>query len=546
MTTSEADYILIGGGLTGCAVASRLKESNPSLDVLIIEAGKDPSDNPNTISPMGGFALAGSELDWAYQTVPQANTDYRKHTLVAGKTLGGGSILNYGGWARGDASDYDCWAKTVGDPRWSYHGLLPYMRKTEKFYNIKADREQHGFDGQIKVTSVLESDPKRRYPLCEPVKNAWIELGVKFNDNPCSGNLAGISEFLENWDNGIRQPAQLAYSLKGVQILTDAMVHRVLFSKNDTGDPAASEVLLADGRKFKARKEIIITAGSYRTPQILMLSGVGPAETLSKYGIPVVRENSAVGQNLFDHFALYQVWKLRNPEKGLALGSPLLTDPAFFKGLPSDWNVNEAVPLDKLKEALREDGAVDESLADPGRSHIETLVVYTAMAPGVPVDGTFITTSVMLLLPSSRGSISITSSSPTDPPAIDSNYYSTQTDRVSLIHGVRRVTQALTETSAGKGFIECEVPPPGMQPIEADSADGGIDARIRAAGIAHFHPTGGAAMGRVVDTNLKVIGVRGLRIADSSVLPVPLGGHPQATLYALAEQAAEIIIQEAK
>ena len=149
----EADYIIAGGGLTGCVVASRLKERDPTLKVLILEAGVDPSSNPNTQSFPGLFSLLGSELDWSYPTLPQANTDDRPHAVHAGKALGGGSVINFGGWTRGDAADYDQWARMVGDERWSYEGLLPFFRKSETFFDAKADPKHHGFDGPITVTA---------------------------------------------------------------------------------------------------------------------------------------------------------------------------------------------------------------------------------------------------------------------------------------------------------------------------------------------------------------------------------------------------------
>lgn len=173
MATAEADYVVVGGGLTGCALASRLKQRNPSLDVLILEAGIDPSDNPNTTSFPGLFSLLGSELDWSYPSTPQPNTGNRVHTIHAGKALGGGSVINFGGWSRGDPSDYDEWAKAMGDYRWSYEGLLPFFRKSETFFDPKADLKQHGFNGPIHVTSVSASDPQRKYPLREPIKAAW-------------------------------------------------------------------------------------------------------------------------------------------------------------------------------------------------------------------------------------------------------------------------------------------------------------------------------------------------------------------------------------
>ncbi|KAL1966803.1 hypothetical protein VTN77DRAFT_3768 [Rasamsonia byssochlamydoides] len=234
------------------------------------------------------------------------------------------------------------------------------------------------------------------------------------------------------------------------------------------------------------------------------------------------------------------------------MGSPGFANPAYLKGLPCDWIVNQAVPAETLEKAIAADEAnpatkstgVDfRALLAPGRSHVESIVMYGPLgAPGVPMDGTYVATSVMLQLPTSRGSISIKSASPSDPPSIDPNYYATETDRTILIHATRRNLQALLETEAGKEYFEMEVAPPGLPALTSQSSDADIDARIRTTGIAHFHSAGSAAMGKVVGTDLRVYGVDGLRVVDASVLPVPISGHPQATLYAVAEQAADLIL----
>ena len=547
MPYSEADYIIVGGGLTGCAVAARLQNASPSFQVLVLEAGADATENPQTRDLAGAFALAGSELDYNYKTATQANTNNRTHTVTAGKVLGGGSILNYGAWARADASDYDQWAKVVGDERWSYKNCLPYLKKAEQHFNAKKNTKHRGSSGPIRVTSVAESDPKRKYGLREPIKAAWEELGLQSNPDGDCGSLAGICELLENWYDGQRQPSYGAYGLKASNIITGAMVHKVIFAQDENGHHVASSVITTDGQRYKARREIILCAGTIRTPQILMLSGIGPSNLLSKHKISVLLNNQEVGRNYFDHFALFQTWKLRDPGKGLSMGTPRWDDPAFHKGLPCDWAVNEGIGPNLLQQALKADAKkgkeTDQSLLSPKRCLTETMVVYSPLGAPVPTDGSYLATSVMLLLPTSRGSVYITSASPMDAPAIDPNFYDTETDRTALIHGVRRVLYALLGTLAGKSYIKSEVAPPDMPVLTENSSDTEIDARIRMTGLSHAHAAGTAAMGKVVDTQLRVKGVRGLRVADASIFPTAMGGHPQATLYGVAEHAADILLQ---
>jgi choline dehydrogenase-like flavoprotein len=559
MPITEADVLVVGGGLTGCAIASRVKQGNPALEVALIEAGPDPSGDPRVTSPMDGFALAFSDLDWAYMTVPQKHTNNRRHYNPAGKTLGGSSVLNYGGWSRGDATDYDEWARLVQHRRWSYEGLLPYFKKSEHCLNKQPSSqqsEQHGFDGPIRYISISSSDVDRKYGLREPIKDAWCELGIPYNPDANGGSVLGLSEVDENWYGGIRQPSHLAYDLKGVQVITNAVVQRILFSSmgNNNGKQKASGVLLADGRQMSARKEIVLSAGAHRTPQVLMLSGIGPANELSKHDISIVVESPEVGANMFDHYALFQWWKLRPSEQGMAVGTPRWNSLAFLKGMPIDWAVKEHVPASVLDKALELDStnkSEADALSDPARPHFETMVIYAsgaAQAVGLdlPMDGTYVSTSVMLTLPTSRGRIYLTSADVKDPPAVDPNYFATAVDSAILKYGARRVMQALLDTKAGQENVESEVVPPGTAPLNPQSTDEEIDARIRAVGMPHAHAAGTAAMGKVVDSSLRVFGVEGLRVADASVLPVPISGHPQATLYALAELAADLVLEDLK
>ena len=550
MTPANVDYIVVGGGLTGCALASRLKEIGSSISVLLIEAGPDATEDPRTVTPLGGLALGQSELDWSYHTVPQKNTNNRRHYNGAGKVLGGGSVLNYGHWSRGDASDYDDWSRVVGDSRWSYDGMLPYFRKSEHHFNAETDKQQHGFAGPMHYIPVSASHPGRRYPLRDSIYAAWRELGLAHNSDANIGKVAGISEVEENWREGLRQPSYKAYSLNEVAVMTNTTAERITFTHCQDGTYAASGVRLADGTEISCSKEVILCTGTHRTPQLLMLSGVGPKEELSKHRIPLLLDQPEIGKNLFDHFALFRFWKLRNPAQAFAMGPTLASNPAFVKGMPVDWAMKEPIPGEILSIALQRDSVPEidaTAYSQPSRCHLETMIVYAPAGAEhvgleLPKDGTYISSSPMLNLPTSRGEVSLASTSISDPVVSDPNYYATATDRAALMYGARRLAQALKDTKAGKECILEEVAPPGLLELTSQSDDHIIDQRIRTVGLPHAHASGTMAMGKAVDTTLKVYGVEGLRVADASVFPVPISGHPQATLYALAEHAADIIL----
>ncbi|KAI2625150.1 putative GMC oxidoreductase [Xylaria nigripes] len=542
MASLIADYVVIGGGLAGCVIASRLSQNGKN--VMVLEAGPDATGNPAINYFLTGLSLQGGELDYAYQSEPVPTTADRVHPLSAGKALGGGTVINYGGWLRGDAADYDEWAELVNDKRWSYQGLRPWFVKSEKFYDIHADPQEHGFDGPMYVTSIAAADGgQRKYPLREFVKSAWAELGVTHNVNRENGTNLGLLEVLENCDSqGMRQPSNVVYPLSKADVLTNAPVHRIIFDESKK----ATAVELVDGRKVTAKKEIILSAGAYQTPKILMLSGVGPSADLAEHGINLVHESPYVGQNLHDHYAIHLAYRLRDPSLGYAFGSPGFQNPAFLKSLSWDWIANQPLPENIISKHKNE--------TKPGwekRNIYEVLTAYIIPGiPGIPIDGTHIATSTMLLLPTSRGTVTIRSNSPTDPPCVRPNYLSTQHDRDALVHATRTTVKVLTASKNLKTIVESEAPPvkeglEGLTPLTVDTSDAVILDRLQRTGEQHQHSGGTAAMGKVVDGEGKVIGVTGVRAADASIIPVPLGGHPQATLYAMAEQIASMIIGDA-
>jgi choline dehydrogenase-like flavoprotein len=260
-----------------------------------------------------------------------------------------------------------------------------------------------------------------------------------------SGSPQGLAEMVENRRNGLRQVASAVYPLKGVQVMTDTLIKRVLIEERQ-GKDMATGVELASGTNLTARREVILSAGAYRTPQILLLLGIGPIAELKHHGIVQTVDAPEVGKNFHDHMSVTQWWKLRNPEAGVASGSPLWKDAAFRKGNPLDFIITQTVPYEGLKSALATDegGMVSDEhpLLSPRRSHMEAFVLYAGAnksEPLIPMDGIHVSTSVVILLPTWRGSITLASTDPATSPLIDPNYYATEADRYVMRTSLKKV-----------------------------------------------------------------------------------------------------------
>jgi choline dehydrogenase-like flavoprotein len=321
------------------------------------------------------------------------------------------------------------------------------------------------------------SSTGREYPLKKPLRDAWNQINVRSIADGNDGTPVGISELVENRRNGLRQLSCNAYGQDGVTILTNTVVKKVL-TKSSNGQVTATGVEIANGTKFKTAQEVIISAGAYRSAQVLLLSGIGPKDELKKHGIKQVIDSPHVGEGLRNHLALTQFWKLSNPEAHQAIGSPnpLFLEPQFNTGLPADWvtlitaDNNSTVRGNETSKADR-------------RTYIEAIMLYqaaNAANPVIPSDGSHVMTFVFDLRPTSAGTLRLNSTDPTDFPLLDLAYYSTERDRSALRTGIRTLAKALLETPAGKSFISSETVANGFKPILPNSADSEIDARVRA------------------------------------------------------------------
>jgi choline dehydrogenase-like flavoprotein len=559
------DFVIVGAGPAGLTLASRISTALPDKSVCLIEAGTDPSGNPDVhhVAGMGILSHGDSELAWNLNVKPNPRLNNRKVIAPVGKGLSGSAAINGGAWTRGPKSDYDLWAEIVGDDSWSYEKLLPCFRKTEKDMGEEWQNQvQHGYEGTVAVDPICRT---RRFPLREDMRRAWEESGVDYKGDPNDGRPNGVTEALQLWLDGKRQLPHQILDLKRVTVMENSKVSKVVFDEG-VSPPRVKGVQLLDGTIINASQEVIISAGVFHTPQILMLSGIGPKAVLEQHSIPVVHNNPHVGAHLKDHLGVTSVWQLQPSAiaKGGSMGHPeFMKHPEYFMGWPMDFigffpvDSSSLPILDKLNASPADKALISR----PDASHIETVVLYMPSSPkhaafatlGLPMDGAYISHMDVLLTPTSEGSVSISSADATDPPVVDVNFNATESDRFIMREAMRKTAHLFTATKTGKEIVAKEITLPGIKATSDPSVtDAELDARTAELGVSVDHPMGSCRMakgeegsdGGVVDGRCRVFGVEGLRVVDASVLPVPVAAHIQATVYAVGEKGAEIVVED--
>jgi choline dehydrogenase len=520
----DFDYVVVGGGTAGCVLAARLS-ADPGTRVALVEAGP-PDDKKEIRIPAAVSQLFRTEVDWDYATIPRPEVAGRAIYWPRGRTLGGSSSINFQMYVRGDRTDFDGWA-AAGNPGWSYHEVLAAFRCSEN--NQHGPSAYHGGEGPMHVADLR--DP---HPLSRAFVTSAIGCGVPANPDVNAGQLDGVGLAQVTQRHARRESAATAFlhpvtHRPNLTVITDAHVTRILL---ETGR--------AQGVEYRhhgvtavaaARREVIVAAGAIGSPHLLLLSGIGPAAQLREFGVPVVHDAPAVGANLQDHLAtgvrarvarrdtLAHAGRLRHLLQFLLRGRGPLTS-----------NVSEAHAFLRTHPALP---APDlEMLFAP------VLIVEEGLRPP---PGHGVTLAAVALQPRSRGRVSLAGPDPLAKPRIDAGYLTDAggADLAVLLHGLRLARRILgTEPLASE--ITEELTPGTSVQSDADLVD-----YIRRDCQTLYHPVGTCAMGTgphsVVDHQLRVHGLTGLRVADAAIMPRIVHGHTNAATTMIAERAAELL-----
>ena len=532
MASERYDFIVVGAGSAGCVLANRLS-ADPSVKVLLLEAG--PRDRSPWIHiPVGYYkSIANPAIGWGYETDPVPGINGRRISWPRGKVLGGSSSINGLIYIRGQAEDFDHW-RQLGNGGWDWDSVKPYFMRAEG--QERGADEFHGADGPLGVSDV------HRNEICDAYIEAAREAGIPYNADFNGARQEGVGYFQLTTRRGLRSSTAVSYlkparKRPNLRIETGALATKINFD----GQRATGISYRQNGetRTAEVARELVLSGGAINSPQLLELSGLGPASVLREHGIEVVADLPGVGADLQDHYQARHIYECTRP-----------------------LSVNDEVrsPIHKLVAAVRwalfrtgplAIGAGHVGLFARTRAEVESpdvqfhFIRFSADGPGGKLhDFSGITVSVCQLRPESRGTIHIRSADPREPPSIQPNYLDTQGDRDTMLAGMR-LARKIVEIPAMKSYVRREVLPG----PEVNSDEEMLE-YVRDYGSTIFHPTSTCRMGQdgmaVVDERLRVRGVDALRVADASVMPSVVSGNTNATCVMIGEKAADMILKDSR
>ena len=567
MTYPTFDYIIIGAGTAGCLLANRLS-ANPKKRVLLIEAGR--KDDYHWIHiPVGYlYCIGNPRTDWLYSTEAESGLNGRSLRYPRGKVLGGCSSINGMIYMRGQARDYDHWASLTGDDAWTWQNALPNFMAHENHYKLDPEniaaassvtKQFHGHGSQRTGTHKTVDrrtggewrieKQRLRWDVLDAFSEAAVQSGIPLSDDFNTGDNEGVGYFEVNQRSGFRWNAAKAflrptcYSRPNFEMWTAAQVSRLVIEQQADGSQRCTGVQLWDGRELitaSATQEVILSAGSIGSPQILQLSGIGPSALLQPLGIKPIVDLPGVGTNLQDHLQIRSVYKVQGAKTLNTIANSWIGKAQI--GL--EYLLKRTGPMSMAPSQL---GAFTRSSADQPYANLEYHVQPLSLdAFGEPLHRfPAITASVCNLNPTSRGTVQIKSNRFEDAPAIAPNYLSTAQDRKVAADSLRVTRHIMAQSAMAK--YQPEEFKPGVQfqtDDELAKLAGDIASTI-------FHPVGTTKMGRsddesaVVDSRLRVKGVSGLRVVDAGVMPNITSGNTNSPVLMIAEKAAAWIIADA-